>query len=149
MSNQNDQSLIPIVAIIAGILILGVLWKASVILGLDIRTAAQVLLLTLFVTLLYLSALYASGREDWDIPVRISFWSTLPIFCALVWCIWWPALDYWSLHASSLSEATADSFAMAPPDRESTEWFAKWYSKAAGIILILSTYLLGNLRGGK
>jgi hypothetical protein len=149
MSNQNDQSLIPVAAIVAGIIILATLWKASVILNLDIRTAAQVLLLTLFVVLLYLSALYASSREDWDIPIRISFWSTLPIVCALVWCIWWPALDYWSLHASTLPEPTADSFAMAPPDQQSTQWFAKWYSKAAGIILILSTYLLGNLRGDK
>lgn len=89
-------------------------WGFSNALGLDISTGASVCMRLFLVT----AAVFVSWKwgDDFDIFSLGNVW---PIFLALFWSCWWPALDFWAIKA-------------LPPfysDDSVSIWWAAWYTK--------------------
>lgn len=128
-NNNNDDSWILLVigAIVAAIAF--VVWQFSTFFGLDISTGGAVF--GRLVALVVVAGAAWKFGEDFD-PIRLgNIW---PILLALLWCCWWPALDFW---ASQQRPSFFNS-------DEVSIWWAAWYTKWGVFAAILGVGYTGK-----
>ena len=140
MNEKTSPNLALLVFGAVGIAVVAVLWKAAAAMGLPFATTARVLLTSAFAVGIYGFVLYASKKEEWDIPVRVSLVPTLPLLLAVLWFLWWPALDQWSNQALNHGPVDTPSL-FFPEEYGGPKWYGTWYAKLGGILLCLSMYL--------
>ena len=139
MSNRNNSGL-GLLAVFAVTAVAALaLWKAAGFMGLPFATTAQVILTSAVAIGIYAFAIYASKKEEWNLPMRILLWPTVPLLVALLWFLWWPALDQWSMQALNHGPVqSADLF--VAEEFGGPKWYAHWGTKLGGIVLCLSAY---------
>lgn len=121
-NNSNDESWILLVIGAIVVAIAFVLWKFSTFFGLDISTGGAVF--GSLVALVVVTGVVWKFGEDFG-PIRLgTIW---PILLALLWCCWWPALDFW---------ASQQGPSFFNPDDVSI-WWAAWYTKWGVFVVIL------------
>ena len=128
-NSNNDDSWIFLVigAIVAAIAF--VVWQFSTFFGFDITTGGTVF--GRLVALVVLTGVAWKFGEDFD-PVQLgNIW---PILLALLWCCWWPALDFWA------SQQRPSFF----NTEEVSIWWAAWYTKWGVFIAILGAGYTGK-----
>ena len=128
-NNNNDRSwvLLVIGAIVAAIAF--VVWQFSTFFGLDISTGGAVF--GRLVALVVLTGVAWKFGEDFD-PIQLeNIW---PILLALLWCCWWPALDFWA------SQQRPSFF----NPEEISIWWAAWYTKWGVFAAILGAGYTGK-----
>jgi hypothetical protein len=95
-----------------------VVWQFSTFFGLDISTGGSVFG-RLVAIVVATGAAWKFG-EDFD-PIRLgNIW---PILLALLWCCWWPALDFWE-NQQQPSFMRTDEVSI---------WWDAWYRKWGGV----------------
>ncbi|WZK83672.1 hypothetical protein AAEJ51_13415 [Xanthomonas oryzae pv. oryzicola] len=99
-------------------------WKFSKIFGLDMNAGASVLFRLVLLAALVGCAWWFEG--DFEI---IELRKTWPIFLALFWACWWPALDYWSSQSGLGFIALAYDQSSPGLIGSNTFWWAAWYTK--------------------
>ncbi len=114
--NHNSDAVLFIIIAIAAFIGF-ICWKFSQAMGLDIETGAK-LFLGLIVVGGITTALLYFGLFN-------AFW---PVVLAVLWLFFWPALDYWSTEK-------VPYFALNPHIEKA--WWAAWYTKAGGLIILL------------
>lgn len=123
-SSDGSENLI-VVGIFATLAVVALLvWKFSTAFGLDMATGGRVL--SGMAILAILTAVLV--KLDFEL---IGF---LPVIVAALWMCWWPALNYWAAQAQF--PLPIDFY----PDAEDARpalWWAAWYTKLGGVLLIL------------
>ena len=130
MSNHNnDDSWIFLVigAIVAAIAF--VVWQFSTFFGLDISTGGAVF--GRLVALVVVTGAAWKFGEDFD---QIRLGNIWPILLALLWCCWWPALDFWAIQQRP---------SFFNPEEVSI-WWAAWYTKWGVFAAILGAGYTGK-----
>ena len=128
-NNNNDDSWILLVigAIVSAIAF--VVWQFSTFFGLDISTGGAVF--GRLVALVVVAGATWKFGEDFD-PIQLG--NTWPILLALLWCCWWPALDFWA------SQQRPSFFS----PEEVSIWWAAWYTKWSVFAAILGVGYTGK-----
>jgi len=136
MSNQNNGNGVFVGVFILSAIVAAMLLAASRALCLDARTTITVLLLSTIAIAAYCYSIMKLKKWDLNLPVRISFWSSLPVLAALLWLCWCPAFNYWSNHAEAAWTYGVDATASFP------KWYARWYAEFGIPVIILTGYFI-------
>jgi len=108
MSNRNDGDWALFVVILGGGFVLFCVWWFSTTFGLDMSTGA----------LKFFDDYYDTFR----------FGNVWPVLLGLVWCAWWPALDYWAAHAG---------YRLSLYDEDVTVWWNAWYTEFGVLVALI------------
>lgn len=128
-NNNNDDSWILLVigAIVAAIAF--VVWQFATFFGLDMSTGGAVF--ARLVALVVITGVSWKFGEAFS-PIHLrNIW---PILVALLWCCWWPALDFW---------ASQQHPSFFNPEEVSV-WWAAWYTKLGVLVVIIGAGYIGK-----
>lgn len=131
MSNrQSEDSILIVIFGLIALAVVGLIWKFSNLLGLDFSTGAAIAFRLVLVCASACAVWYFGQNQD-----RIKIGTILPIFIALIWGCFWPALDFYELQQNSR---------YFRPDVD-TLWWASWYFKTFTFFgLIFIGYLINK-----
>lgn len=137
MRSSSDDSVFWLVAATIAVGLGSFTWLLSKWLSVDTETAIKTLagLMTLF--LLIAASVWLSR----DYPV-FGIGTVWPVFLALGWACFWPALDFWS-HPPDSKNVLAYSESLFRT-LHTPKWWAEWYTKWGVFIGILA---IGYFRG--
>ncbi|MGG6898840.1 hypothetical protein [Rhizobium sp. BR 315] len=134
-NNRSDDSWIFLVA--AGIVgsIAFVVWKFSVLFGLDVSTGAAVFFRLVLLGIAFGGAWWLGNTYD-----EINIGGLWPIVFALVWACWWPALNFWASAGVAMPATHLFDFDQStsmPALGTETLWWAAWYTKWGVFVAII------------
>ena len=134
MNNRNGDDWALFVVILGGGFVLFCVWWFSTTFGLDISTGGKVMgLLVIPIVLGAVSLKFFDGYYD-----TLRFGNVWPILLGLVWCAWWPALDYWAAHSG---------YRLSLYDEDVTVWWNAWYTEFGVLAAILGGGFLAKKLG--
>lgn len=127
-SGKNDRDFALLAILVAAFVVVGIVWKSSAALGLDLVTELKVL------TGLAITAFLARISHMHGGAGAFSFANVWPVLLGLVWMSTWPALDYW---AASVDYFTSNSVSFAEDGSGGGLWWDAWYTQMFGLAAVV------------
>ena len=132
-SNNKLIEIVVSVSVIAGALFF---WKASILLNLSIGVTIWIIVapMALIGGNFYLISFIKNS--SWELPLQVSFWTSLPLLLTILWIFIWPALDCW------VANVNLDNF----ENIQYAQIASSSLSKFLGVFLLLSLYFFPFFR---
>ena len=131
-NNRPDNSWVPVAIGGVAAFVAFLIWQFSYLLNLDFGTGSKV-----FFGMLGVTALFAASWWFGHDNGIIGLWNIWWILLGLVWCCWWPALNYWGATRTGIGPLQGLSYDQSSEGFAETVWWAAWYTKLGILAVIL------------